>query len=118
MAKARRALLVGNDARRVADALLAVACRRGARAGGFPQQATTSASHRATLHPRSGGRRIARLNNNMCTPQWREEIMLASILVRTSAAAAAAFTLGLGAAQAAPFMIVGNDEKLLWDDNF
>jgi DNA-binding beta-propeller fold protein YncE len=44
--------------------------------------------------------------------------MLASILGRTSAAAAAAFTLGLGAAQAAPFMIVGNDEKLLWDDNF
>src|ERR1700720_1392101 len=26
--------------------------------------------------------------------------------------------LGLSAARAAPFMIVGDDEKLLWDDNF
>ena len=30
--------------------------------------------------------------------------------------AAAVFALGLGAARAAPFLIVGNDEKVLWDD--
>jgi DNA-binding beta-propeller fold protein YncE len=29
---------------------------------------------------------------------------------------AAVFAFGLGAARAAPFMIVGNDEKILWDD--
>jgi DNA-binding beta-propeller fold protein YncE len=33
-------------------------------------------------------------------------------------AAAAILAFGIGAAQSAPFMIVGNDEKLLWDDNF
>lgn len=32
-------------------------------------------------------------------------------------AAAVGVVLGLTAARAAPFMIVGNDEKLLWDDN-
>jgi DNA-binding beta-propeller fold protein YncE len=31
--------------------------------------------------------------------------------------AAAVLSLAAGAVQAAPFMIVGNDEKLLWDDN-
>src|SRR6202049_5196491 len=31
--------------------------------------------------------------------------------------AAAVLSLAVGVAQAAPFMIVGNDEKLLWDDN-
>src|SRR5215470_6370232 len=42
--------------------------------------------------------------------------MAMRILARTLTAAA--LLLSLTAAQAAPFMIVGNDEKLLWDDNY
>jgi DNA-binding beta-propeller fold protein YncE len=36
--------------------------------------------------------------------------------VAAALGAAAVVALGLGAAQAAPFLIVGNDEKVLWDD--
>jgi DNA-binding beta-propeller fold protein YncE len=37
-------------------------------------------------------------------------------LATAIAGAAAVLAFGLGAARAAPFMIVGNDEKVLWDD--
>src|ERR1700693_1983850 len=39
-----------------------------------------------------------------------------SRVVARAVAAPAVLGLGIGAAQAAPFMIVGNDEKVLWDD--
>jgi DNA-binding beta-propeller fold protein YncE len=39
-----------------------------------------------------------------------------SRVVAGALGAAAVFALGLGAARAAPFLIVGNDEKVLWDD--
>src|SRR5260370_7788179 len=50
-------------------------------------------------------------------PPHREDVMgLRPALL--AAAAAIAVASSLAAARAAPFMIVGNDEKLLWDDNF
>src|SRR5215475_1024083 len=42
--------------------------------------------------------------------------MLHKKALRWAAFAAAIGFYGLNAAQAAPYMIVGNDEKLLWDD--
>lgn len=39
-----------------------------------------------------------------------------SLVVTGIAGAAAALVLGLAPARAAPFMIVGNDEKIIWDD--
>src|ERR1700693_5902800 len=39
-----------------------------------------------------------------------------SRVVARAVAAPAVLGLGIGAAQAAPFLIVGNDEKVLWDD--
>src|SRR6202158_2189470 len=46
----------------------------------------------------------------------REGSMKSRICARLLGAAAV-LSFAAGVAQAAPFMIVGNDEKLLWDDN-
>ena len=72
--------------------------------------------HEGRLHQSIGGARIVSVTQcKSLQENAREEIMRTRNVMR--ALGTAAFMDQLAVAQAAPFMIVGNDEKLLWDDN-